>query len=123
MGPQLREPVRVEFRSDRQWCLDLVGKPVHPRNPKQVGAIDIQDIERQGNPRDPLRLRDELLGKGSGRDHVEDLDRIEGHGALTAEVSGREHAVGLRRAGLSRSLSHCLDQRLAALEPAIEGGS
>ncbi|HEX2359805.1 MAG TPA: hypothetical protein VHH72_08315 [Solirubrobacterales bacterium] len=118
---QLGQPVGIELGTDREWRLEAVRKVLGAGDAEQVRPIDVGDIEGDGNTRDPLRLRDQLLredGRGYG---VEDLDRVQGESLPAAEAARREEAV--RRAlGLAlRAAANRGEQVVPAGEAPVDG--
>ena len=109
-GTQLGKTGGVQLRTDRQRHLDLLGKTVGSGDAQEVRAVDVDDVQRERNLGDALRLRDELLGKERGSHDVEDVDPVEQHRAPSSEPTGGQRPVGGLRARRRPVLPDRLDR-------------
>jgi hypothetical protein len=85
-----------------------------------MGAVDVDDVEGEGDAGDPLGLGDELLGKQRRGNGVQNLDGIERDRLLAAELSRRQQLLDFLGRG-ARALADLLDQAIPVDEVAIDG--
>ena len=121
-GAQLGQTGGVQLRSDRQRHLDPLGETVGSGNAQQVRAVDVDDVQRERNLGDALRLRHELVGEQGGSHDVEDVDPIEQHRALPSEPTGGQRLVGGLRGRGRPVLPDRLEQGVAVGEVPVERG-
>ena len=62
-GAQLGQAGGVQLRSDRQRHLDPLGETVRSGDAQQVRAVDVDDVQRERDLGDALRLGHELVGE------------------------------------------------------------
>jgi hypothetical protein len=106
------EAVRVDLRADGERGLEALGQPLGSCHAQQVGPVDVDHVERDGDLCDPLGLGDQLLGKhGSGHD-VEGVDRLDRNRLLPAESTrGEKLVMRVRGLGVAGSLAKASTSR------------
>jgi hypothetical protein len=120
-----RQALGNDLRSERRRIGKELGKLLRAGEPQEVRAVDVDDVQRDGDPAGAARLGDELVGHEVRRYLVEDVRDLQGEGAFAPQPSGRPerhrgHAA--RRGRRRRPLVKRAEQRVAGREMAIERG-
>ena len=80
------------------------GRRSGPATRSRIRAVDVEHVEAERHAGEPLGLGDELLGQHRRGDDVEDVDPLQRHGPLAAELTRGQRRVGVRRRSRRRRL-------------------
>ena len=84
-----RQPLGHDLGPQRRRRVEGLGEVLGAREPDELRAVDVDDVQRDGDARGATGLGHELIGDEVGRDLVEDVGDLERERLGAPEAAGR----------------------------------
>ena len=90
-----RQALRDDLRPECRRCLEVLGEVFGAGEPHELGAVDVDDVERHRNAGGAPRFCHQLVADQVWRHLVEDVRHLEGQRPLATQLTRR--AIAERR--------------------------
>jgi hypothetical protein len=101
-----------DLRAERRRCVELRRELLGAGEADQLGAVDVDHVQRDRHTRRAARLRNQLVGDEVGRNLVEDVGHLERQRTRAAEAAGRLETPSASRARSAQRRGRACLERL-----------